>query len=322
MATGSATAKLILCGEHAVVYGEPAISVPFTQAVIQTEVIQTEKEIKFSSAFYTGGLKNMPDFLEGIKQMVVSILTKLGDAPVLIRVLSEVPIGRGLGSSAAVSTSIARALYAYFGKTISDDELLELVNRSEKIAHGNPSGVDAVTVVTGKPIWFEKNKTLEPLHFKKKIYLVVADTGIPSETRSAVSDVGRLLKENPNKYRPLITELGNISREIRTQLETNPDLKLIGAEMNKAQNLLEQLTVSDTSLEKLIRVALENGALGAKLTGGGRGGCMVSLVANASQAEKVAEALQITGAAEAWIFTIGEGNHESNSDSSHEYSTH
>ncbi|WP_088810119.1 MULTISPECIES: mevalonate kinase [Listeria] len=322
MATGSATAKLILCGEHAVVYGEPAISIPFAQAVIQTEVIKTEKETKFSSAFYTGDLKNMPDFLEGIKQMVVAILDKLGQAPVLIRVLSEVPIGRGLGSSAAVSTSIARALYAYFEQTISDSELLELVNQSEKIAHGNPSGVDAVTVVTGKPIWFEKNKTLEPLHFEKKIYLVVADTGIPSETRSAVSDVGRLLQENPKKYRPFIAELGNISREIRGQLENNPDLKIIGAEMNKAQNLLEQLTVSDSSLEKLIRVALQNGALGAKLTGGGRGGCMISLVAGAKQAEKVAQALKNAGAAQEWIFTIGEGNHESNSDSSHEYSAH
>lgn len=152
--------------------------------------------------------------------------------------------------------------------------------------------------------------------------MVVADTGIPSETRSAVTDVGRLLKEQPAKFVPMIEELGLISREIRNQLENDANLNRIGQAMNEAQSILEELTVSDSSLEKLIQTALQSGAYGAKLTGGGRGGCMVALVKNKEQAQFVKKALQKAGSHKEWIFTIGEGNHESNSDGSHQYSAH
>ncbi|EUJ25993.1 mevalonate kinase [Listeria floridensis FSL S10-1187] len=112
----------------------------------------------------------MPDFLVGIKEMTETILSEIGQEPILIRVISEVPIGRGLGSSAAVAASITRALFRYFNKHLTDEKLLKFVNQSERIAHGNPSGVDAVTVVTGQPVWFQKNKALETLHFQKKIF--------------------------------------------------------------------------------------------------------------------------------------------------------
>lgn len=322
LATGRATAKLILCGEHAVVYGEPAIAVPFSQAVIETEVLPTNQKTKFSSAFFTGDLDNMPPILFGIKEMAEAILAQIGTEPVLIRVLTEIPIGRGLGSSAAVAASVARALFAYFKQELTDEALLKFVNQSEKIAHGNPSGIDAVTVVTEKPVWFERDLALETMHFHEKLFLVVADTGIPSETRAAVADVGRLLETQPKKFKPMIQELGNISREIRKQLEGEADIQQVGKAMNAAQAILEELTVSDASLEKLIRVALQNGAAGAKLTGGGRGGCMVALVSSKKQAESLVKALHEAGASEEWIFTIGEGTHESNSGSSHQYSAY
>ncbi len=307
LATGIATAKLILCGEHAVVYGEPAISVPFNQAIVKTDVTEAA-ETSFSSAFFEGSLDEMPTFLAGIKEITELILKKLGSQSVKIEVMSDVPIGRGLGSSAAVAASIIRGLYAYFEEPLSEKVLLDWVNQSEKIAHGKPSGVDAVTVVTGKPVWFEKNKSLELIHFNQKAHFVVADTGIPSETRSAVFDVGNLLQENPQLYQPMIVKLGNISREIKKYFETDLDVVQVGLLMTEAQGLLEKLTVSDASLEKLILAALKNGAAGAKLTGGGRGGCMISLVKNQENARKVADALQQEGAARVWIFTIGEDN--------------
>ncbi|MBC2110511.1 mevalonate kinase [Listeria innocua] len=318
MATGIGTAKMILCGEHAVVYGEPAISVPFTQAIVTTNV-ETSTKTKFSSAFFTGDLENMPDFLAGIKALVVDVLNEIGKGEnVSIHVTSGVPIGRGLGSSAAVATSIARGLYKYFNQELDSKKLLAIVNAAEKIAHGNASGVDAITVVSEKPVWYERDRKLEIMHFPKKITFVVADTGVPSETRDAVKDVQILYKENQAEIGKIIHQLGDISREIKLHLEGDADTVKIGAAMNKAQSYLETLTVSDSSLEKLIKVARSNGADGAKLTGGGRGGCIIAVAKNQEIAKQITTALHNAGAAQEWIFTIGEGSYESDSHRTHE----
>ncbi|MDT0000801.1 mevalonate kinase [Listeria cossartiae subsp. cayugensis] len=318
MATGIGTAKMILCGEHAVVYGEPAISVPFTQAIVTTNV-ETSTKTKFSSAFFTGDLEDMPDFLAGIKALVVDVLNEIGKGEcVSIHVNSGVPIGRGLGSSAAVATSIARGLYKYFNQELDSKKLLAIVNAAEKIAHGNASGVDAITVVSEKPVWYERDRKLEIMSFPKKITFVVADTGVPSETRDAVKDVQVLYKENEAEIGKIIKQLGDISREIKTHLEGDADTVKIGAAMNQAQTYLETLTVSDSSLEKLIKVARSSGADGAKLTGGGRGGCIIAVAKNQEIAEKITKALHDAGAAQEWIFTIGEGSYESDSHRTHE----
>lgn len=318
LATGIGTAKMILCGEHAVVYGEPAISVPFTQAVVTTNV-EASIKTKFSSAFFSGDLEDMPDFLLGIKALVVDVLKEIGQGEnVSIHVTSGVPIGRGLGSSAAVATSIARGLYKYFERELESKKLLSIVNTAEKIAHGNASGVDAITVVSEKPVWYERDRKLEIMHFSKKITFVVADTGVPSETRAAVADVQKLYQKNQAEIGQIIRALGNISREIKTYLEGNADTIKIGDAMNRAQNYLETLTVSDSSLENLIKVARNNGADGAKLTGGGRGGCIIAVAKNQEIAEKITKALHKAGAAQEWIFTIGEGSYESDSHCTHE----
>lgn len=318
LATGIGTAKMILCGEHAVVYGEPAISVPFTQAVVTTNV-EASIKTKFSSAFFSGDLEDMPDFLLGIKALVVDVLKEIGQGEnVSIHVTSGVPIGRGLGSSAAVATSIARGLYKYFKRELESKKLLSIVNTAEKIAHGNASGVDAITVVSEKPVWYERDRKLEIMHFSKKITFVVADTGVPSETRAAVADVQKLYQKNQAEIDQIIRTLGNISREIKTYLEGNADTIKIGDAMNRAQNYLETLTVSDSSLENLIKVARNNGADGAKLTGGGRGGCIIAVAKNQEIAEKITKALHKAGAAQEWIFTIGEGSYESDSHCTHE----
>lgn len=318
LATGIGTAKMILCGEHAVVYGEPAISVPFTQAVVTTNV-EASIKTKFSSAFFSGDLEDMPDFLLGIKALVVDVLKEIGQGEnVSIHVTSGVPIGRGLGSSAAVATSIARGLYKYFKRELESKKLLSIVNTAEKIAHGNASGVDAITVVSEKPVWYERDRKLEIMHFSKKITFVVADTGVPSETRAAVADVQKLYQKNQAEIGQIIRALGNISREIKTYLEGNADTIKIGDAMNRAQNYLETLTVSDSSLENLIKVARNNGADGAKLTGGGRGGCIIAIAKNQEIAEKITKALHKAGAAQEWIFTIGEGSYESDSHCTHE----
>ncbi|MBC1349917.1 mevalonate kinase [Listeria welshimeri] len=318
MATGIGTAKMILCGEHAVVYGEPAISVPFTQAVVTTNV-ETSTKTRFSSAFFTGDLEDMPDFLAGIKALVIDVLNEIGKGEcVSIHVTSGVPIGRGLGSSAAVATSIARGLYKYFNQKLDSKKLLAIVNDAEKIAHGNASGVDAITVVSEKPVWYERDRKLEIMHFPKKITFVVADTGVPSETRDAVKDVQVLYKENQAEIGKIIQQLGDISREIKHHLEGDADTLKIGAAMNRAQSYLETLTVSDSSLEKLIKVARNSGADGAKLTGGGRGGCIIAVAKNQEIAEQITNALHNAGAAQEWIFTIGEGSYESDSHRTHE----
>lgn len=318
MSTGISTAKMILFGEHAVVYGEPAISVPFTQALIKTEV-SPSAENQFASTFFTGPIEEMPPFLDGIKRLILSIQKLLEQPePVTVKVLSDVPVGRGLGSSAAVATSVTRGLYNYYEKKLTEEMLLKLVNQAEDVAHGNASGLDAVTVVTERPVWYAKGKNMETIHFAGELIFVVADTGIPSETKAAVADVGVLCKKEPLQYMPLIKELGGISWEMKGILETSIDKIRIGEAMNRSQSILKKLTVSDPKLENLIQVALSAGAYGAKLTGGGRGGCMFAIVENREIAEKVVKALQANGSAKEWIFTIGEGKHEGDRSSTYE----
>lgn len=320
MSIGISTAKIILFGEHAVVYGEPAIAVPFAQAIITTEVTPSAKN-QFISTFFTGPIEKMPPFLEGIKQLILSVKQSFKKQEnISVKVMSDVPVGRGLGSSAAVANSVSRALYNYYGQSITEEELLKLVNRAEDVAHGNASGLDAITVVTEKPVWYRKGKQMEHVHFEKEITFVVADTGIPSETKAAVGDVAILCQTNPQKYKPLIEKLGDISREIKEILETNVDKQKIGDAMNRAQKILEKLTVSDPKLENLIDTALSAGAFGAKLTGGGRGGCMIAIVEDKNVAKEIVKTLQANGSAKEWIFTIGEGKHEGDCSSTYECS--
>ncbi|ODJ65934.1 mevalonate kinase [Brochothrix thermosphacta] len=305
---GIASAKFILCGEHSVVYGEPAISFPFKQARIITTLKEIEgSEHQLISDFYTGTLSQAPEKLTAVKALIPHILKRYQCHSVLeITIDSSVPVGRGLGSSAVVATSITRAMLAFLKRPVISSNVLPFVNFSEDIAHGNPSGVDAITVVNEQAVWFEKEKGLQSLSLNLTLPIVVADTGIPSETRASVAAVRDLYQKNNIEVSACISQLGEISREIGKEITTHGDLHTVGDLFNQAHQLLCKLSVSSPEIENLITCALDNQALGAKLTGGGRGGCVIVLCKDKQHAQKMATQLSAAGAIKTWISMIGE----------------
>lgn len=307
MVVGMASGKIILMGEHAVVYGQPAIAMPFSAVGIRATVTQEGQALSVSCAFYQGLVHEMPKIWESLKHAIRFSLYRIGaptDPAIHIDIDSTIPAERGMGSSAAVAVAIARALFAFYQKELTDQELWDIVQSSEKITHGNPSGVDAATTSGKQPVFFIKDKTIQPLEINVDAYLVVGDSGKTGHTLEAVQDVALLCQRNQESKR-WIEELGKLTRSAK-ELLSSGQTNILGQIMNQAHSLLQKLTVSDDILDQMVIVAREQGALGAKLTGGGRGGCMIALAENQSQAQDIAQALEDAGARQTWIQYLGE----------------
>lgn len=307
IARGNSTGKIILMGEHAVVYGQPAIAMPFSAVQITAEVQEEGQALSVSCDFYQGLVHEMPKIWESLKHAIRFSLYRIGaptDPAIHIEIHSTIPAERGMGSSAAVAVAVARALFAFYQKNLSDEELWEIVQSSEKIAHGNPSGIDATTVTGTAPVFFIKDQPIEPVALSLDAYLVVADTGKTGNTLEAITDVALLYKRR-SEVENWIKNLGDLTYQARDYLAHN-QAELLGQVMNQAHTYLKDLTVSDESLDRLVVIARQTGALGAKLTGGGRGGCMIALAKTKEAAETIAQALTGAGASQTWIQYLGE----------------
>lgn len=307
VAIGKASGKIILMGEHAVVYGQPAIAMPFSAVEIVSQVSKKGDALSVSCAFYEGLVHQMPKVWESLKHAIRFSLYRIGaptDPAIHIEIRSSIPAERGMGSSAAVAVAVARSLFAFYQKELTDQELWEIVQSSEKIAHGIPSGIDALTTSGKSPIYFVKGHTIEAILLRLDAYLVVADTGITGNTHQAISDVARLVAENP-EAETWIEELGRLTQATRDALAKG-QVGVLGDLMNQAQIYLQKLGVSMDTLDEYVTISRQQGALGAKLTGGGRGGCMIALAADQKTAQMIAATLTDAGARRTWIQYLGE----------------
>lgn len=306
---GQASGKIILMGEHSVVYGEPAIAFPFQETFISTKVEPNTLMI-VECHYFSGKLSEVPPKLKSIQEVILQTLSVLHqeNTQLKITITSTIPAERGMGSSAAAAVSIVRALFDYFDVPCTQETLLNLVNRAEDIAHGNPSGIDAAATSGNESLFFIKGHPLETFPMNvSNAFLIVADTGIKGQTREAVRDVAHLFEQNKQAVSKHITELGHLTR-LAKQAILADDVYALGKVMNQAQIQLKALTVSNEQLDQLVDVARKNGALGAKLTGGGRGGCMIALADSKKQAVKIAAAIKSTGAVATWIQSLGVKN--------------
>jgi mevalonate kinase len=303
IAIGYAHSKLILIGEHAVVYGQPAIAIPFPLTV-RSVIEQSTGTIKIKSPHYTGPIDKMPIKLEGIEACIKATLDYL-DRPVkdiLIRLDSTIPLGRGLGSSAAIAIALVRSLFSYYGQSPSQKELSSLVQIAEIYAHGNPSGIDMAAIASDSPIWFQKGKEAKPLTAGAPLYIVVADTGRISDTHSAVEQVREKVLLDPINMQKSMKLIGNIAQEAKNVL-SHGNSYLLGKLLDKNQEMLTNLGVTDDGLNRLIETARNTGALGAKLTGSGRGGCMIALAQNLEHGKVIADHLMKSGADKTWYYS-------------------
>ncbi|MCM3742037.1 mevalonate kinase [Oceanobacillus luteolus] len=304
-AIGIAHSKLILIGEHAVVHGQPAIAIPFPLIGVETVVEYMPGPLKLDSSFYYGPLHMAPEELRGITNCTTDTLEYL-DLPaedMIIRINSSIPPGKGLGSSASVAVSIIRSLFNYADRECTQEELLKLAHIAETYAHGSPSGIDTFTITSDSPIWFEKNHPIERIGVKEDLHFIVADSGQDADTRTSVQSVTRLLKKAPRKIQRKLDRIGELTHDAKGALE-KASKHFLGYMLNEAQKELEYLGVSDAVLNRLIRFARQEGALGAKLTGGGNGGCIIALAQNEVHCKQLAEKLKQFGAHTVWPFVL------------------
>lgn len=309
---GRAIGKIILMGEHSVVHGEPAIAIPFPGARIKSQVLKTKGQVNLDCFSYHGPFKDIPERFEGLKKVIEKTVEELGEElkDFNIHIESTIPPQRGMGSSAAVSAATVRALYDFFRKELSQERLTELVNFSETIVHGNPSGIDTAIVVGEKPLYYIKGEPLEEFDFKLDAYLIVADTGQEGETKFAVSKVKEYIDNNGKKGKEIIERLGTLVRDSRKNIEDG-QVEELGQNMYQAQEDLDTLGVSNDRIDKLVESSKENGALGSKLTGGGLGGAVISLCKDETSTEKVSQVLLESGAENTWIYFMGDEKDES-----------
>ncbi|WP_440896925.1 mevalonate kinase [Amphibacillus sp. Q70] len=306
-AIGEAHSKLILMGEHAVVYNEPAIAIPFNTLKVVAKVKPTVGKVRFVSNFFTGELEAMPERMYGLAECIKAVCRQLNQpiANFYIELNSLIPIGRGLGSSAAIAVSLVRSLYNFFKKDLSREVLMELVDLAEKYAHGTPSGIDREATSQQSSIFYQMNQPTEQVSIARSLHLVVADTGRVGDTHASVASVKEQYQTLHATTKERIERLGALTIQARQALETGELIKL-GKQLDQAQLELKALGVSDPGLDHYVDVSKKAGALGAKLTGGGRGGCMFALAGSFEQANVIEAALKDAGALQTWYCQIAD----------------
>lgn len=304
---GMASGKVILMGEHSVVYGMPAIALPFLDKGVECYVQEYGNGIFLETTYYNGDLDDSPELLWGIKHLIIETLRVLNKEDINLKIIinSRIPAQRGLGSSAAVSVAVVRALFDAFEIKLNDDNLSQLVHIAESIHHTDPSGLDAKTILSGKPIYFKKDTLIEEIEINFDGVMVIADTGVKGQTKQAVQGVKQIKEKNYSMFEETIENIGLLTEETRVALGTN-EIEKVGVAMTQTQSLLQKLQVSDHHIEKLVRVAMKYGAEGAKLTGGGKGGCIIALCKDGHTANNVSEKLLQNGAKATWIYDMKE----------------
>jgi mevalonate kinase len=303
----SAPGKVILFGEHAVVYGRPALAVPVTQVRAQAEVTPSSRPgiwIDLPDVGVGADLTSLSSD-QPVAALIHNLLNawKIDPLPQLnIRVSSTIPVASGLGSGAAVSVALVRALAEVLQHRVTDEQVSSYAFEIERLHHGTPSGIDNTVISYARPVYFAKNQPIEILNVPEPFTIVIGHTGIAAPTRESVAAVRELWQADPTTWNAAFEGIGFIAQMAREAMETGM-WRHLGPLMNENHAILQRLTVSSRELDRLIEAARQAGALGAKLSGGGRGGNMIAL-APASGAQGVADALTAAGAAGAIISTV------------------
>lgn len=298
--SASAPGKVILFGEHAVVYGQPAIALPVqdvaAKAIVTPDISGPRGRIQIDAPDI--GLSTDLAELDAASPLSAAVraaLQGISTPPAFkLRITSTIPVAGGLGSGAAVTIAILRVVSAYIGKPLTDENVNELAFDIEKLHHGTPSGIDNTVITFAKPVYYIKGQHIETLRVATPFELLIADTGVSTPTRVTVGEVRSAWEKDSPLYEAIFAQIGEIAKTARRSIETG-DTTDLGLLMNGNHSLLQQLNVSSPDLDKLVGAAHQAGALGAKLSGGGRGGNMIALI-EPSTRNAVVKALQDAGA--------------------------
>jgi len=298
----SAPGSLKLFGEHAVVYNRLGLSAAFDRRAscklvksrnditISLQDFRRKGSFKFNEVLDTyTGLKGMiekgdmqglakarQDIFSPYKMILGEFFCEFGFTPVSISIRSQVPRNSGLGSSAAVFSSLSAELNNSFKAGLGKKQLAELSNLGDKVVHGNPSGLDANTCTFGGFISYRREEGPKPLKIKAEVPMLVVNTGSQKDTGEMIRRVAERYGKNRKQVDGIFDRMEETAMSGIRALKSS-DLKLLGENMNIAQECFSGLGLSTPEIDKITDTALKNGALGAKITGAGGGGCVVIL---------------------------------------------
>jgi mevalonate kinase len=332
LGSGRAAGKVILFGEHAVVYGRPALAVPVTQ--VQAEATVEPAAPGAGLTIWAADLGEHIDLRSAPTDHPLAVAARvalahlgLAEPDWRVTVRSTIPIASGLGSGAAVSAAIVRALAeagirrqeaggrdqpagighqlpaSSFQLPLSPADVSALVYEVERLHHGTPSGVDNTVIAYGQPVYFVRGQPPQPFAISRPFTLAIADSGIASPTRIAVGDVRRAWEREPARFEALFDRVAAVVEAARAAIAAGEPGRL-GPLMDENHALLQEIGVSCSELDALVMAARGAGATGAKLSGGGRGGNMIALV-TAEIAPQVADVLRAAGAVRVIVTTVG-----------------
>lgn len=296
--------KTILFGEHFVVHSIPAIA---SALDLKTEVNITSIDKKgiflIDETRETVGRKEVSYFdkPDDILSELVTILLKelnldSNEMHIQISLQSSIPEYGGLGSSAALSVSLVKAFSNHYNLGLTNEQVNEIAYEGEKIFHGTPSGIDNTVATYGGLLWFIRGSPniIEPLKMNSKGILVIGDTRISHNTKELVDEVRRRKESEPQIYDPIFERAHKLVLEARDNLQAGNWVE-VGKLMIENHSLLQKVGVSIPELDQLVKIALDSGALGAKLTGGGGGGCMIALAPDITTQQKIIANMKSAG---------------------------
>jgi mevalonate kinase len=300
MAANKGYGKVILFGEHFVVYGLPGIASgisDYTEARIE----DAKKHEFIDKRPETPGYKTTKK--DEIQRQLAALFKHFNvdpaNPPIKITLTGNLVCASGVGASAALATSIARAFNERLKLGMDDEKINEAAYIAEEAGSGKPSGIDNTCSVFGGFIAFKKNMAggpndIERLKSKKPVEIVMGNTGISQETKLVVEDVKKKKEANPGWFDSVCKQYNETFLDAVRAVKKG-DWATVGKLMDRNQSLLREIGVSCDELEKLIKIAKDNGAIGAKLTGTGRGGYMVALTPGKDVQDRVAAAIEAAG---------------------------
>lgn len=305
--TASAPAKVILFGEHFVVYGQPAIVLAIDRRASATAELGKDQRISINSVDLRlagtfkgkrfqaskGGEKarlKLEPTRSAVQQVLDTAGTKKG---VNLSIKSNIPIAAGLGSSAAVATATVAAVSRLLAVDLSKEQIFRMAYESERLVHGTPSGIDPAISTYGGALQFQRGRDFVDLGVQTSIPLVIGNTKVERSTGELVARV-RQVRGSFSSIMDLLLVSGARTALLAVDELRKGNLQSVGKLMNINHGLLSALGVSHESLERLVYASRNAGAYGAKLTGGGGGGCMIAL-AEENKLKKVMGAIERAG---------------------------
>lgn len=300
MGMGHGFGKVILFNEHFVVYGIPSIASGIgakTSALVERRAgsgIELKDDRPETKGYKAEKLSQQKESLD---RMLKIMNIDVDRNAFRITLAGDLIAASGVGASAASCAAIARAFSDELGLKYSDEKVNEIAYEGEKGYHGNPSGIDNTAATFGGLIWYRRegsSQLMERMRLRKPVEIVMGNTGIVADTKAVVGGVKERKDKEPERYDQLFKDAEKLVQDARKQIEEF-NLERLGTQMNENHALLQQIGVSCPELDELVDLTRANGAIGAKMTGTGKGGYMVALTPGKDLQERVAYAIEKKG---------------------------